>query len=56
MFYIGVIIMYRKKDLIMHAKNYIDKLAEGINPINGLNISEKDIVKEERIVTCFQYI
>ena len=48
--------MYTKKDLILHAKSYIDKLSEGINPLNDLKIDDTDVVKEERIVKCFQHI
>ena len=48
--------MYTEKDLILHAKSYIDKLSEGINPLNDLNINETDIVSEEKIKTCFKYI
>ena len=48
--------MYTKKDLILHAKSYIDKLSEGINPLNDLKIDDVDVVKEEQIIKCFQYI
>ena len=48
--------MYTKKDLILHAKSYIDKLSEGINPLNNLKIDDVDVVKEERIIKCFQHI
>ena len=48
--------MYNEKDLILHAKKYIDKLSDGINPLNDLPVCESDVVMEERIKICFTYI
>lgn len=36
-------------DIIKHAKGYLDKLAEGVDPLTGAVVSDTDVVKQERI-------
>ena len=43
-------------EIMQRAKEYIDKLADGINPLDNSSVPENDIVREKRIATCFQYI
>ncbi len=38
--------------IIAHAKNYIDKLAKGINPLTDEPVSDDDIVNNVRISRC----
>ncbi|MBQ3182691.1 MAG: hypothetical protein IJB57_03385 [Clostridia bacterium] len=41
---------------IAYAKSFIDKLAEGINPLDGTPIPEGDIVNNSRLTRCFFYV
>ena len=41
---------------IAYAKSFIDKLANGINPLDGTEVSENDIVKNVRISRCLVYV
>ena len=41
---------------IEYAKSFIDKLANGINPIDGTQIPEGDIVNNVRLSRCFFYV
>jgi hypothetical protein len=41
---------------IEYAKSFIDKLANGINPIDDSAISENDIVNNVRLSRCFFYV
>ena len=41
---------------IEYAKSFIDKLANGINPIDGTAIPENDIVNNVRLSRCFFYV
>lgn len=43
-------------DLLLHAKDYIDQLAIGINPLTGEPVGEGDVVREERIARCLAYV
>lgn len=43
-------------DLLKHAKGYIEKLANGINPLTGENIPETDIINNIRISRCLFYV
>ena len=38
------------------AKMYLDKLSEGINPLDGTRTNPDDIVNNERISRCFNYV
>lgn len=41
---------------IKYAKIFIDKLADGINPLDDTVISQEDIVNNVRISRCFFYV
>ena len=41
---------------IAYAKSFIDKLAEGINPLDGTPIPEGDIANNVRLTRCFFYV
>lgn len=41
---------------IEYAKSFIDKLANGINPIDNTNIPDGDIVNNVRLSRCFFYV
>ena len=42
-------------ELLIRAKTYIDKLANGINPINDEYVDESDVVNNVRISRCLFY-
>ena len=41
---------------IAYAKSFIDKLANGINPLDDTHIPEDDIVNNVRLSRCFFYV
>lgn len=41
---------------LRQAKLYIDKLTNGVNPFTGAYISEDEIMRDSRIISCFEYI
>lgn len=41
---------------IIHAKNYIDKLAEGINPLDNSRIPDGDTINNVRLSRCLFYV
>ncbi len=41
---------------MLHAKKYIDQLANGINPLTGEAVAEDDIVNNVRLSRCFFYV
>ena len=41
---------------IEYAKSFIDKLANGINPLDNTRVSEDDIVNNVRLSRCFFYV
>ena len=41
---------------IEYAKSFIDKLANGINPLDDTPIPEDDIVNNVRLSRCFFYV
>lgn len=43
-------------ELAIHAKTYIDKLANGINPLNDLPLPEGDIANNVHVSRCFFFI
>lgn len=45
-----------EKELLQHAKGYIDNLANGINPLTGEPVAETDIVNNVRISRCLFYV
>ncbi len=43
-------------ETIAHAKNYLDKLANGINPLTDLPVDEGDVVNQVRISRCLFFV
>ena len=43
-------------EIMQRAKTYIDKLANGINPLDDTTLSENDIVNNVRISRCLFYV
>jgi hypothetical protein len=43
-------------ELLCRAKTYIDKLANGINPLNDQLLDENDVVNNVRLSRCFFYV
>ena len=41
---------------IAYAKNFIDKLANGINPIDDTPVKEDDVINNVRLSRCFFYV
>ncbi len=41
---------------IAYAKSFIDKLANGINPLDNSPIPEGDVANNERLSRCFSYV
>ncbi len=41
---------------VMRAKMYIDKLAEGINPIDDSYVADEDVINNVRISRCLFYV
>ena len=41
-----------EQEKLHHAKHYIDKLANGLNPLDGTPIPEQDIVNNVKISRC----
>ena len=41
---------------IEYAKSFIDKLANGINPLDDTAIKEDDVVNNVRLSRCFFYV
>ena len=41
---------------IEYAKGFMDKLANGINPLDGTPIPDGDIVNNVRLSRCFFYV
>lgn len=43
-------------ETIQHAKNYIDKLAQGINPLTNQPVPEEELINNVRISRCFFFV
>jgi hypothetical protein len=41
---------------LKRAKLYMDKLSVGVDPNSGMRVHEDDIVRDSRIIACFEYI
>ena len=41
---------------IAYAKSFIDKLAQGINPLNDTPIPDNEVVNNPRLCRCFFYV
>ena len=43
-------------ELMRHAKDYLDKLANGIDPLTGQEVPEDDVINKVRISRCLFYV
>ena len=43
-------------ELLKHAKGYIEKMANGINPLTGENIPDNELINNIRISRCLFYV
>ena len=43
-------------EIMRHAKDYLDKLAKGIDPLTGQEVPENDIINNVRISRCLFYV
>ena len=43
-------------EIMQHAKDYLDKLAKGIDPLTGREVPEDDIINNVRISRCLFYV
>lgn len=43
-------------EIMKHAKGYLDKLAQGIDPISGRRVPEDSTLNQLRLARCFQYV
>lgn len=43
-------------EIMQHAKDYLDKLAKGIDPLTGREVPEGDIIHNVRISRCLFYV
>lgn len=41
---------------IQYTKSFVDQMANGVNPITGEPIPETDLLRQERISRCMQYV
>ena len=45
-----------ENEILVHAKSYIDQLANGINPLDGSQIADNEVVNNVRISRCLFYV
>ncbi len=43
-------------EIMQHAKGYLDKLAQGIDPLTGYEVPEDDVINNVRISRCLFYV
>ena len=43
-------------EIMQHAKGYLDKLAQGIDPLTGQGVREDDVINNVRISRCLFYV
>ena len=43
-------------EIMQHAKDYLDKLAQGIDPLTGQEVPEEDVINNIRISRCLFYV
>ena len=43
-------------EIMQHARGYLDKLAQGIDPLTGLEVPEGEIINNVRISRCLFYV
>ncbi len=48
--------MATELEIMIHAKTYLDKLANGINPLTDENLPEEDVVNQVRISRCLFFV
>lgn len=48
--------MHEETDRIVKAKAVLEKIAQGINPINGERIETADFLYDPRIIRCFYFV
>ena len=48
--------MATELEIMLHAKSYLDKLANGINPLTDETLPESDIVNQVRISRCLFFV
>ena len=41
---------------VAYAKTFVDKLANGINPIDDQPVAENDVINNVRLSRCFFYV
>lgn len=45
-----------EQEILIHAKSYIDKLANGIDPLTDKPVAESDVVNQVRISRCLFFV
>ena len=48
--------MATELEIMIHAKTYLDKLANGINPLTDEVLPETDVVNQVRISRCLFFV
>ncbi len=43
-------------EIMQHAKDYLDKLAKGVDPLTGREVPEDDVINNVRISRCLFYV
>lgn len=43
-------------EIMRHAKGYLDRMAEGIDPLTGEPVGANELVRKERIAKCLRYV
>lgn len=46
----------KKTQLIEHTKNYVDMLAQGVDPISKMKIKMDSVVLQPRMQKCFAFV
>ena len=46
----------KELEIMQHAKDYLDKLAKGVDPLTGREVPENDIINNVRISRCLSYV
>lgn len=44
------------KEIIKHAQEYIEKMAQGINPLTGEVVKDDDLIKDVKISRCLNFV
>lgn len=45
-----------EEDILRRAKDYLEKLSKGVDPLTGAGVGEDDIVRNVRISKCLSYV